>query len=224
MFDKRWIREKKRRIRRKLQEQDADTRGFHSRGYHRHFEGYTEYKMQDITGRVKIVREYTGCHYRQKLNTLQYILLRGGYLVIYTLMIGLLVSAGWQKRAGDAVWYLVYVQLAVILSLMALGYTLLVNYVPAPRSMTVGDYKSAAKGLKTASVVVSICFLTAACLTIFYMILHRDVSGAADTGAAVKFILGGILAFLIYFVECKVPYEESTGNTEPKAGGIEIES
>lgn len=212
-----------RKLRTKLNEADADTRGFHSRAYHKHFEGYVETKRTTPSGRMRIERVYIGPRYRQAVSGAVCAAVRIGYLALFAVMAALLVSVGLMCTEADTVWYTALPELATILALTAMGYTLLVNYLFVPRSMTVGDYKSASVSLRREAVICAACF-GADCLgTLLYLLLHP---GTGETGpaalAAVRFIAGVLPALAMYFAEKHMPYEVTEGKEAPEGDGVEI--
>lgn len=202
----RWIREKNRKRRRMLAEADVDMRMFHSASYHRHFEEYTEYRTIQPDGRTRLVRAYTGKWYRQKVSSGQYVMLRAGDLFCYLLMLLCFNMAAKTSGAAGVSGCAAVAGCISVLLLSALAYVLLVNYIFAPRRMTVGDYKSGSGALKALSAAMTVSFLLDAFVVLLYGMLHWDVG--LETASMLRYLLCAGLAFSIFVMERKVIYEE----------------
>lgn len=219
---KHWAREKNRNMRRKMLERDADTRGFHSWSYHKHFEGYTEYRRLQQNGSTKLIREYTGKWYQQSLTSAQRIGLRVLHLLLFVLMTACFILAGTSAGTSGASWYAAIVGLASILFMTAMGYTLLINYLFAPVRMTIGEYKSASGSLKVTAIGVAVCNLLGALMTLVYMVLHMKTIGVGLLITIAEYLLSGAIALLIYKLESSIKYDIYDNHTDVPEDGVEI--
>lgn len=221
---KKWTRNANQRMRKKLLEADADFRAFHSSSYHRHFEGYTEYRRLDSSGRTKLVREYMGTWYRQELSSVSYVSIRILFVLLLGIQIYLMAALGMMRRVSDTAWYTTITELATILSMVGQTYILLVNYLFAPRNMTVGDYKSASPALKKTAAVTAMCFIADMLSTLLYILLHRNAVSWMDGTAEGIFLLGAAISAVFVLVERKVPYKERERKKRAETDGIETEA
>ena len=219
---KQWTRQKNRKMRKKMLEQDADTRGFHSSSYHRYFEGYTEYRRLQPNGCTKLIREYTGKWYRQVLTTSQRIILRIVYFALFILMTVCFMLAGTSAGASGASWCAALIGLATILFMTAMAYVLFINYFFSPEKMTIGEYKSASKSLQITAIGNSISFLLGSLLSFGYMLLHQKTEEYGLLLTVMEYIICAAIAFLIYKIECSIKYETSDNHSLVPEDGVEI--
>lgn len=211
-----------RMLRRKTKEKEMDSRSWHSLAYHRHFEGYTEYQTVTAGGRKKIVRQYRGPVYRQRLSRPAQVLTRCVYLLLWLLMASVLLLAGMTDRASDSTWYLAVTELAAILLLTFQGYNLLVNYLFLMGDMTVGDYRSGSRGMIRNAFGLAVCFGLSGAETVLYSLSHPALAGGADYRAAAWFLTGGVSALAMLFLEKNIPYD-ITAPKEREADHDEVE-
>jgi len=88
-----WARRKNRELHRQALE-DRDSRLWHSRFYHRYFEGYTENKELDQNGKERIRRIYTADWYGQDLPKGKRIGVRLLYMMLFAMMVAAVFGAG----------------------------------------------------------------------------------------------------------------------------------
>ena len=79
---------------------------WHSKAYHRFFEGYSEFTVPTPNGKgYKIQRVYTGNTYRQDLTKGQRGLLRVLYVVLFVCAVYLFVSCAVLPLPSNSTWY-----------------------------------------------------------------------------------------------------------------------
>lgn len=209
------------RLRQKLQRQDAGRHGYHSAAYHTFFEGYTEYRTLDARGRTRIRRVYTGPVYEQDLPAAARLLLRLGYVAMTALTAGCLVRVALLGRGTDTWAPLILLELATLILLSLLIYTVLVEYLFAPRRMTVGTWRGASCGLRRKSLLLAGCLGADALVN-----LARNLAGgaaAADWQAVWLFAAGAVLALTMARIERTVPYRRTESpEKSPDDPGVEI--
>lgn len=211
------------KLRRKALE-DRDSHMLHSHAFHSYFEGYKEYREADEHGRIKIRRVYEGTTYKSKLSNLNYWMVRLLYIALYAFMIFTIVfSAKKQGTSGNAI-YLVIFEIATIIGLAWLFYTLLASYVFAPKLMTIGDYKSSNGSIKSAGKYLGVCFIADGIMTVVYGITHSIDSNLV--AVIIMWLMAAAAAIIIYEIESTLPYEEIIPDHSPDddvTQGIEIE-
>lgn len=211
------------RLRRRMKKDEMNTHSFHSLSYHRFFENYTERQVVGKNGRKRIVREYAGPIYQQELSPLNYVLLRLLYLSLFVVMIWMVILAGVPGRASDSAWYMAVTELATILLLSLMGYTLLTGYLFVPRQMTTGDYNESSRFLLWKAMGLGICFSLDAAATLLYIVLHQNIIGKADWRALAAFLVGAGIAFSMWFMERNIPYQVTNPSEKNvRDGEIEI--
>ncbi len=211
-----------RRLRRKMAE-DRDQRSFHSKSYHRYFEGYAEYEMVNEKGKKTLRRVYTGAWYRQDLKAAAYVGLRIFYVLLAVGVLFLFGAAAvYQKESGN-VLYVVLPEAATVGFLIYLLYILLVNYLFVPRKMTINDYRVSSRSLKNGSFGCAACLAADGLTTLLYLMLHRGAY-AGIWYAVLEFLGASALSAAIYLTEGRIPYLMEENENKPGEDDIVIVS
>ena len=179
---------------------------WHSKAYHRFFEGYSEVTVPNPDGKgTRIQRIYTGNYYRQDLTKGQRILLRGLYVVLFLCIAYLFVSNAVLPLASNFTWYVVLTQ---VVSIPFLFWILIAffSYLPAGGDTTIADYRSSSLSLQKAALGSAICLGITALATLIFILLHPTDQSPVGLLCAVKYIAGGLLALAMNRVEKKVNY------------------
>jgi succinate dehydrogenase/fumarate reductase cytochrome b subunit len=180
---------------------------WHSRAYHRFFEGYSEITVPKPNGKgTRIQRIYTGNYYRQNLIKGQRILLRGLYVALFLCMAYLFVSSASLPLASNSTWYVVLPQ---VISIPFLFWILIAffSYLPAGVNMTIADYRNSSLSLQKATLgsAASLGLATFAIL-IFVLLNHPLGERSIELLCAIKYLAGGLLALSMNRIEKKVIY------------------
>lgn len=134
---------------------------FHSSAFHKFFEGYVEQKKIDpLTGRLKITRVYVAPYYVRQGSDAEWKKAKALTTLMYLLSLFLLVlSATILELDAPAKYY----QCIVACSYMCAFYTLYVfiQYLSAPRKMTIGDYRRFYPALPKSCLVTSVFIFAA---------------------------------------------------------------
>ncbi len=210
------------RLQHRADSQDLNTHAYHSSSYHKEFEGYTEYRQRDAKGKTKLVRVYTGAWYRQDISTTAYVLIRIAYVVLFAAMCALIILNGIYGGKYDTPKYLAFTELATILFLTALAYTMLINYVFAPRKMTIGDYKSCTRTFQFILKGVAVCFGVDAVFCLLGMLISGNPAAQSGIVMIIEFLAGSVIALLMLFIEKKIPYTETEGKGPESVHGVEV--
>ncbi len=207
-----WVKKKNSELRRKLYEQETVTKGFHSWSYHSFFEDYSEIYQIGRDGKTRLVRNYEGAYYWQNLSREAYIGLRIVYAAVFAVLTALFAATGLMARASDTVWFTVLPEVATVLALSALAYTLFVNYLFIPTKMTIGDYRSSSGALKFISFVLTVCFALDSLLTLLYLPVSAGSFKENDAAAVLLFAGCAGLSFAVNKIEKRISY----GNSDEK--------
>jgi hypothetical protein len=196
---------------------------WHSKAYHRFFEGYSETTVPKPNGKgTRIQRIYTGNYYRQDLTKGQRILLRGLYIVLFLCIAYLFGSSAMLPLASNSTWYVV---LAQVVSIPFLFWILIAfsSYLPAERDMTIADYRSSSLSLQKAVLGAAINLGIAALVTLVFMLLNLSNEPLPELLCAVKYLAAGLLALFMNRVEKKINYLIIPSQNKPPTDAMEIE-
>jgi hypothetical protein len=178
---------------------------YHSRAYHKYFEGYAEEQTVQPDGRIRIDRVYIGNYYRQDIMDRQRLERRVLYAGLYLFALALFIHAGTRNTSMNVVWY---VSAPIALSLLALFWMLvpMCYYITARREMVIRVYRESSKRLIEATFVTAIALaLTALCAFIHLMITPPGELGPSLFYAG-GYIVGGGSILGIHLLERRLPY------------------
>lgn len=214
------------KARKKIQRKELDRTGgspedavFHSKGYHKSFDGYVEVKRLDGNGRMKIQRIYVDNYYEPDEPRRARILRRAVYTLLHALAIFL-----WYRSATAAVAvnYLIVVNIfhaALFLSLLWGSYVLLF-YILEPGRMTIGNYKSLHRPLTRANFITAALFAgNALAILAAAALLPEPVSSVLP-----HTICGAAASFLIGFGEKRLTYTVIDNDTPAPPDASPIKS
>jgi archaellum biogenesis protein FlaJ (TadC family) len=200
-----------------------DKRGaWHSKAYHRFFEGYSEITVPKPDGKgYRIQRIYTGNYYRQDLTNGQRLLLRGLYVALFLGIAYLFVSNAVLPLASNSTWYVILTQ---VVSIPFLFWILIAFffYLPAGRDMTVADYRSSSLALKKAALGSAISLGIIALATLVFMLLNLSDEPLLELLCAVKYLAGGLMALSMNWIERKMNYLIIPSPNKPSVDAMEI--
>ena len=207
----------KRKVNQKLRRRaDLDkgllNRPWHSKAYHRHFEGYTEVEMVNSKGKVVIQRIYTGDYFRLDLPRNKRIGLRLVYVLLWLIACALFGFAASRPIGANMTWYPAIVQMLTVCALAALLFSL-ISHCSAPRDMTVGNWKSASVNLKRRAGFAALFLELNAFVTGVYLLLKGD-RWVAHLLMILLYALSGLLLVVVNRLEANAPYL-TIPNTKP---------
>lgn len=192
--------------------------GFHSKGYHRYFEGYSECRELDKSGRVRIRRVYTGVYHAAELEDGQRKRIKALYCVLWlaSLLLYLFVVT---RPVGSNTCY--YVTASEALSLAGLAWLAwsLFNYVTAGKRMTLGEY-CYAEAVKRSSRFTAVVQAATAAATLVYSVLSGGDGFLQGLLCFTGALLCAGLCFSIFYIERKIVYRSFLSEKE---GGEEAQ-
>lgn len=215
-----WARRKNRELHRQALE-DRDSRLWHSRYYHRYFEGYTETKELDRNGKEHIRRVYTADWYEQDLPKGKRIGVRLLYVMLFLLMVAAVVGAGILQVGAGTRFYIVIPELITLCLLSWLGYVLLVNYLFMPGKLTVHEYKASSLTLRIVTLAAAIAFAVDALMAALDLAL---VGGARGGWVIALFLAGTACAWGMRLMESRIYYKQVENPAAVRDGDVTIES
>lgn len=199
-----------------------ESASFHSKGYHKYFEGYSEYKETLPNGKIKIRRIYTGVYHRAELTNFQRIALRLSYCLLY-LLSAILFFYGVTRPVGSNTCIYVTIPEAVsILGFLWVFYCL-VNYLSAPCNMTVYEYKSIVSFKKSLS-FLSRTLLVTVFLTLVYTFLNIGQYIIPELICSAVILLSAGSCFLILTAENRIAYTSFLSQNQAPEDSNQIDS
>lgn len=179
-------------------------RGWHSRAYHRHFEGYAEVESTNEKNRTVIRRVYVGSYYRLDLPRRKRVLLRLTYLGLL-LLTGIAFGFAASRPVGaNRTWYLAIAQMLTLWGLGAVAISLLAHCT-APREMTIGDWKASSKKLRRNALCSALLLELTAFLTGVYL-LHTGENWPVHLLCIGLYAVAGLLSVFLNRLEANAPY------------------
>ena len=215
-----WARRKNRELHRQALE-DRDSRLWHSRFYHRYFEGYNEYKELDANGKERIRRVYAADWYAQNMPKGKRIGVRLLYVALFLMMAAAVIGAGILQGGTGTRFYIVIPELITLCLLSWLGYVLLVNYLFMPKKLTVHEYKVSSLSLRIVTLAVAIAFAVDALMAALDLAL---VGGERGGWVIALFIGGAACAWVMRLVESRIHYDQIENPAAEKDSSVAIES
>jgi hypothetical protein len=192
---------------------------WHSKAYHRFFEGYSEVSVPKPDGKgYRIQRIYTGDLYRQDLTKGRRFMLRGLYAVLFLCIMYLFVSAAILPLDSNSTWYVVLPQVASIPFLFWI-LIIFLSYLPASQDMTVDGYRSSSQALKKATLGSAICLAIAALVSLLFMVLNQPDEPLPEFFCVARYLAGGLLALFMNRLETRVNYVVIPGKKDPPVSG-----
>lgn len=195
---------------------------FHSRAYHRNFEGYTEVKTLDARGRSVIQRVYTGKYYEPDLAPFRRVTLRIFYLLFFLGGAALFLFCATRPLPCNSVLYVSLFQ-AILIPLLLWCVYVLIFYIPSTGKLTIGEYKMQHKSLIRSTQLTAVCMwaCAAAALVCFFAAADGRVAGVLLCAGG--FAVSGGLIFLITLFERNLEYTVANGSAASPEDGVEIE-
>lgn len=199
---------------------------FHSKGYHRYFEGYSEEAYVDEKGKKRIRRVYTGVLHRAQISDARLGWTKRTYFLFLVLAALVFVFAATRRVGSNTCWYAAVFEALCVLGFLWLFYEL-VCYAAAARDMTADDFRSVA-GLQKAARFKGACEGLSGAAALLCLIATAvqgktvDISG--EIFCALLFFGAAALTLLIPYLESKITYTSFLSKNDPLLEGNQIES
>lgn len=196
-------------------------KGWHSKAYHRYFEGYTELEETDEKGKTVIKRVYVGDYYRLDLPKAKRISLRVVYAGLIMLTAALFWFAASRPVGANMTWYFAIVQMVGVCMIGLLGVNLL-SHCTAPRDMTVGDWKASSGKLKRNSAYTAATMELLALLTLAYLLINGE-NWRIHLLCVALYAVAGLSALVLNRFEANAPYLTYRSTEEAPEDGSYID-
>ena len=201
--------------------EEEQNKGFHRASYHRHFEGYAEFKTIDENGALHIQRVYVGNWYSPQLSKSGHALRKILYPLLWAACTALLLFSASRPITVNTLWYLTSLQALTLVALAWIA-SALFNYALVPFRQTVGEWRGSGRrlihsaftcaGLQSLSFVVQFVALFS----------HLD-SLAASMPSMIGTVCTVILLLSIALMERHVIYTQTPNEQSAPKHAIVIE-
>ncbi|MCD7745006.1 MAG: hypothetical protein LUI13_06980 [Lachnospiraceae bacterium] len=185
---------------------------FHSKGYHRYFEGWSEYREADEKGKMRLKRVYTGVYHAAKLSDRQRRIYHAGYAAAWLLSFVLYFLAVTRPLGSNACWYVAAPEALTVACLFWMGWSLF-NFLTAGKNMTLGEYRYVDAVIKSSRYTFVAQALTAVG-TLAYTFLSSGENLAGELGCTLVLLVCAILCLLVYLLESRVVYDSFLSTEE----------
>jgi hypothetical protein len=177
---------------------------FHSKGYRRYFEGYSEYKETLPNGKVKIRRIYTGVYHKAELSTGKRRFIRSSYCILFALAILLFFYSVTLPVGSNSCLYVTIPEAFSILGFIWSFYNL-VNYLTAPCNMTVYEFRTVA-ALKRSISILALMLAATGILSVIYFLLNSGGPLSLKLSGIATLLLSAVCCLFIYLIEKRIVY------------------
>lgn len=205
---------------------DADkgllNKPWHSKAYHRHFEGYSEVETTNEKGKTVITRVYVGDYYRLNLPKNKRVWLRLSYVGLILVIAALFFAAASRPIGANSIWYLALVQMVDLCLIGLLGINLL-SHCTVPRDMTVGNWRASSQRLQRNAKFAALAMELTAFLTGLYLVLNGE-DWLLHLLCIGLYAVSGLLAVLLNRLEANAPYLKYPSAEEAPEDGAYIDA
>lgn len=193
---------------------------WHSRSYHKYFEGYSEHYQLDEKGRKKICRVYTGPLYCPRLSQKRRRALLLARFALFAAGAALFLIGSFQPAVCNLTFYSAIFQ---ALSVLPVFWTFLGiwAHLSAPGELKIGEYKRSAVRLKKASAVSAVFLLAGATAALLAGFLAAAKFDACSGLCAALFFLSAAMFFALNRLESGVKYDVTEPPVQKETDGGE---
>lgn len=181
-------------------------KAWHSRSYHKYFEGYSEYYQLDKNGRKKLCRVYMGPLYRPLLTKRKHRALLLIRFILFFIGAALFFLGAIQPAVCNIT---IYSALFQALSVLPVCWTFfgIWSYLSVSGDLKIGEYKRAAVRSKKASLISALFLLAGAVASLLASFLSASQFDARSAFCALLYFLSGSTFFALNRLETSVKYE-----------------
>lgn len=197
-----------------------ESASFHSRSYHKHFEGYTEYFETDLKGRPILKRVYTGVYHKAQLPEGKLLTLKIAYCALWLLSCGSLIFSATRFVPSNTLWYSAACQALSVASLCWMFWSLF-NYVLSGKEMTLGEYRYV-NALKRSSRFSSFSLLTVTIARLISLPFHSGDFLKEELLCILAGFLSAVSCYAVYLRERLIIYDSYLSDKTAPQGGNEI--
>lgn len=191
---------------------------YHSRAYHRFFEGYNEKLTANEEGKLEIKRFYSGDYYIPELSEKERRTKKIGIFILYISAVLLFFFGGLQNVTMNSSRYMAFVQMTVLLIFGALLFWMAPLW-KKDGHLTFRDYKDLKVWMKKSCLIAAILLWTGVLAGLVEMAIQGRKADEDVFVAAAALFLSGFSLYAIYLWEKKSSYQIQTNEKkgEPKS-------
>lgn len=180
---------------------------YHSKGYHRYFDGYVERRTEDKNGKVRIERIYAGPYYAHALTDRQWTVCKVLYALLFCAAAALYLFAGTRPVPSNMVLYAVLPQVFAAVGLLWM-LAVLVCYLFAARRMKLRTYRATVPVLKYTALFNTAALGASALLAALYA-FTAEGAGTKEQNLCIALLFLAAAAMLaLYLLERAMKYTE----------------
>ncbi len=179
---------------------------WHRKGYHRFFEGYTEFKVSE-GGKTRIRRVYTSDYYLCSLPAGARAGLRLLYTALAFLAAFLFFRAGMLHTAANAFLPINLLQAGTLIMMSWFAISL-GHYLVSFRKMEIRQYKNSVTALRDSSYVAAAAAGVLSLTVVVYMLTADQENLSEETAAALMSAGAALSLFAVGLTERRVSYRK----------------
>ena len=191
---------------RRFESNDGLPKGWHSKAYHRYFEGYSEYMVENAAGKPKIQRVYTANWYRIDLDKKTKAIVWTELLLCWAGMLLLFLFAGTRNIQINKCSYMALIQAAMV-ACMVWDLSGIFHLLTLPERSTVGQYRKSFESTRKSSIGLLMTFGAAVFGTFFQLIIGCE-DFLLHLLCAGLYGIGLLLALVINRLNANLPFEK----------------
>jgi hypothetical protein len=207
----------------KSRDPDIHDSAYHSPSYHKYFEGTSETLVTGKNGKGKrIIRVYTGLYYSQDMTGKRRILNRLLFTGLYLGAAALFAFCASLETASNRTWYVTFPEALSFIGLFWMLYVL-INYMTAPRDMTVGCYHSTSGPLIKSGRLTAISLGLLTLTQLIYALLSAEENRLSGLLSAAGFAASSAAVYAIGAIDSQITYTRTRSENKAPDHGIEID-
>ncbi len=198
---------------------------YHSRSYHRFFEGYTEKGIVDASGNYKIIRVYTGDYYEAQLSKGQQKKYKRSACLLYGAGVILYLAAGIQPSGINRLSPVAFLE-GVLLILIFLLARSMFYLMTEKGPYTIRKYRIISENTKKYAKGAALCSWIIAGMAvggyIFWLIGGKAELDLSSLICIVGFAACGAVWYRIFSMEKRIVYEKRENHQVRPEKGVDI--
>lgn len=191
---------------------------WHSKAYHRFFEGYSEHEAYDpVRKKMKIVREYTGFWYEPQNRVRGEKWIYGG---LYALSWAVLIGTEVLRQQTGHMLPVMACSMCSILGLLVLSIRMY-GILTEGTQLTEGEYKER-KGMLPYCRVLSILFFVFAAIRLLCMAAGNQLGSAMDWGGVAGSLVNAVIYLAFWKWEKRLVFHRTQSEDTAPADSYDI--
>jgi len=199
-----------------------ESASFHSKGYHRYFEGYTEHTVTLPDGKTKVERIYTGILHKADVPLAKRDWIKRSCLLLFLMSAVCFLLSAVQYVGSNSCWYVGITQAFSIVGFFFLFYYL-VGFETSGEELTLYEYKGIL-AFQKAALFTAFALSCVTATTVLYTILHHSEGFMTELICILSTIAAAACCFAIHYLEKNITYRSYLSPNAIPEDGNQIES